>query len=105
MTSAVDEKSSNVPEGFILHQNYPNPFNPSTTISYSLQQRSEVVLTIYNLLGQEVKTLVNDVQTPGNKWITWDGRDNQGDMVGAGVYIFSISTGTRIEARKMVRMP
>lgn len=89
-----------IPMKFVLNQNYPNPFNPSTTISYSLSQRFEVVLTIYNLLGQEVKTLINEIQTPGNKWITWDGRDNQVDIVGSGVYIYSIRTGTRIEARK-----
>jgi hypothetical protein len=94
-----------LPTEYTLHQNYPNPFNPTTTISYSLPKRSKVVLTIYNLLGQEVKALVNEVQTPGNKLITWDARDNQGDMVGAGVYIYTIRTGTRIEARKMVRLP
>jgi photosystem II stability/assembly factor-like uncharacterized protein len=93
------------PGAYNLKQNYPNPFNPATTISYSLPQRSEVVLTIYNLLGQEVKKLINEIQTPGNKLTTWDGTDNQGDMVGAGVYIYSIRTGTRIEARKMVRLP
>jgi hypothetical protein len=79
-----------IPESYGLELNYPNPFNPTTTIAYSLSHTSEVVLTIYNPLGQEVKTLVNEVQTPGNKLISWDGTDNQGDMVGAGIYIYSI---------------
>jgi hypothetical protein len=105
VTSVEEGQPTSLPVEFALGQNYPNPFNPSTTISYSLPQKSEVVLTIYNLLGQEIKTLVNEIQTPGNKLITWDGRDNQGDMVGAGVYIYSIRTGTRIKARKMVRLP
>jgi hypothetical protein len=98
-------RSSKTPKKFALYQNYPNPFNPTTTIAYSLAYRSKVVLTIHNLLGQEVKTLVNEVQTLGQKLITWDGSDNQGDMVGSGVYIYSIRTGARIESRKMVRLP
>jgi photosystem II stability/assembly factor-like uncharacterized protein len=93
------------PDKFVLWQNYPNPFNPTTTIRYELPKTGKVVLTIYNLLGQEVKTLVNEIQTPGNKWITWHGRDNQGDVVGSGVYIYSIRTGSAIHARKMVRLP
>ena len=104
LTNAKDEEPV-LPKRLVLNENYPNPFDPTTTIAYSLASRSKVVLTIYNLLGQEVKALVNEVQTPGNRLITWDGRDNQGDMVGSGVYIYSIRTGTRIEARKMVRLP
>jgi hypothetical protein len=103
--TSVRDNSAPIPRVLTLFQNYPNPFNPTTTIAYSLAYRSKVVLTIYNLLGQEVKKLINKIQTPGNKWITWDGRDNQGDIVGAGVFIYTIRTGTRIEARKMVRLP
>jgi hypothetical protein len=105
--SAVTSVHSDVglPVTFTLHQNYPNPFNPTTAISYSIPRTSRVVLTVYNLLGQEVKMLINEIQTPGNKWITWDGRDNQGDIVGSGVYIYRIRTGSKIEARKMVRLP
>ncbi len=106
----IDEQYENfdpsqTPKEYRLNQNYPNPFNPITTIAYRLPHSSEVVLTIHNLLGQEVRRLVSEIQAPGNKWMTWDGRDNQGDMVGAGVYIYSIRTGTTIETRKMVRLP
>jgi hypothetical protein len=104
-TTSIELAEQSLPASFGLAQNYPNPFNPTTTISYSIPQTSRVVLTIYNLLGQEVKTLVNEIQIPGNKWITWDSRDNQDDMVGSGVYIYSIRTATRIETRKMVRLP
>jgi hypothetical protein len=100
-----DNPKEGVVKNFNLYQNYPNPFNPETTIEYQIRTRAFVTIIIYNLLGQEVKKLINEIQTPGNKLITWDGRDNQGGMVGSGIYIYSIRTGTKIEARKMVRLP
>jgi immune inhibitor A len=105
LSTSVALQGVKIPNSYYLSQNFPNPFNPTTTIRYGIPRTSRVVLTIHNLLGQEVKTLVNEIQSPGNKWITWDGRDNQGDIVGSGIYIYSIRTGTRVEAGKMVRLP
>ena len=90
------------PKKFILWQNYPNPFNPTTTIRYELPIRGQVVLKIYNIIGQKVKTLVDKVQTSGKKLIVWDGRDDFGNIVSSGVYIYKIQAGTEFKAKKMV---
>jgi hypothetical protein len=87
--------SNSIPQSFQVQQNYPNPFNPSTTIRYQLPTTSMVVLRIYNLLGQEVKTLVNGNQLPGEQAVVWDSRNNAGQIVSSGVYFF------RIEATSM----
>lgn len=78
---------------FNLFQNYPNPFNPETQIEYTLPNDSKVKLIIYNIMGQKVKTLVDQHQTAGHKRIHWDGRDDKGDDVASGIYFF------RLEAR------
>jgi flagellar hook capping protein FlgD len=93
------------PENFILYQNYPNPFNPTTKISYDLPHSTNVILKIYNLQGQEIKTLVNESQQPGMKSVIWDGRDNKNSRVSSGVYIYSIYAGTPVKViqnRKML---
>ena len=75
-----------------LHQNYPNPFNPSTAIGYQLSANSNVNLKIYNLLGQEVKTLVNKQQSPGSYNYIWNGLNSEGQQVGSGVYYYKLVT-------------
>ncbi len=77
---------------FELYQNYPNPFNPKTTIKYNLEKKTNVILKMYNIHGQEVKTLVNKLQTSGGKSITWDGTDNFGRKVSSGVYVYRIQS-------------
>ncbi len=79
---------------------FPNPFNPSTVISYQLPVNSQVSLKIYNLLGQEVRTLVNGYETAGTKQITWDGKDNHGNTVSSGVYIYRLQAGKYCQTRK-----
>ncbi|MBC8401874.1 MAG: DUF4185 domain-containing protein [Candidatus Marinimicrobia bacterium] len=86
----LTESTTNIPKDFILHQNYPNPFNPSTRIVYSLNHRSEVKLTIYDLLGREVRSLLSATLQPGEWKITWEGRDNYGREVSAGIYLYQI---------------
>jgi photosystem II stability/assembly factor-like uncharacterized protein len=86
---------------FELHQNYPNPFNPTTKISYNLPGSGQVHLKIYNVMGQEVRTLVNESQIAGNYTAVWDGRDNHGNMVSSGVYIYRLSAGNDVQSRKM----
>ncbi|MBK6765055.1 MAG: T9SS type A sorting domain-containing protein [bacterium] len=91
-----------VPAEFSLGQNYPNPFNPETSIPFSLAEPSLVALTIYNMLGQEVRTLVSQPMLAGIHRVNWDGRDNTGSMVGSGVYVYRISAGNFVTARKMM---
>ncbi|GEM_PF-6541797 len=84
---------------FALHQNFPNPFNPSTTIVYELAKPSHVVLKIYNNLGQEVRVLVRQFQSPGRKSVSWDGRDETGLSVSGGVYFSRL---TVFQSRQIV---
>lgn len=91
-----------VPAAFELRQNYPNPFNPSTTIAYLLPTRAKVALNIYNLLGQEVRNLVKGDQAPGLQQVQWDGRDNHGNTVASGIYIYRIVAGDFTATRKMI---
>lgn len=86
---------------FGLDQNHPNPFNPSTTIGYTLPEAANVRLVIYNVLGQEVRELVNDVQSAGRHQVRWDGRDAFGRQVATGLYISRLVAGTDIAIRKM----
>lgn len=96
-----EEINNAIPASVELYQNYPNPFNPETTIRYSLPIQSEVTLKIYNVLGQEIRSLVNGVQTMGAKTISWDGRDNRGKMVGSGIYIYCLKTSQSVLSKKM----
>ena len=91
-----------IPEQFTLSQNYPNPFNPSTEIEYGLPKISSVQLSIYDILGRNVITLVDGIQDPGYKIIQWNGRDNMGKKMGAGMYFYSLKVGSVIKTRKMI---
>ena len=82
--------------------NYPNPFNPSTTIHFTLPEPSSVRLTIYNALGQEVRTLLNTAQEAGEYTVQWDGRDARGQVVSTGVYLYRLQAGLNVAIRKMV---
>ncbi len=90
------------PTGFVLNQNSPNPFNPSTVISYQLPANSHATLRIFNLLGQEVRTLVNGLQTAGEHEVTWDGKDNGGRAVASGVYLYRLEAGGQVKTRKLM---
>ena len=91
-----------MPDEFSLYQNYPNPFNPVTQIKYDLPEASHVQLFIYDILGREVTSLVNEVQEPGYRSITWHGTDAFGRNVGAGMYFYSIQAGEFRQVKKMV---
>jgi outer membrane protein assembly factor BamB len=90
------------PLGFALGQNAPNPFNPSTQISYSLPAAGPVSLAIYNLLGQQVRTLAEGEQQAGIYRVHWDGTDDQGWPVSSGVYLYRFESRGRVESRRMV---
>jgi hypothetical protein len=90
-----------IPEAFALGQNYPNPFNPDTYIDYQIPVDCHVVIKIMNMLGQEIKTLVNENKTAGFYTIYWDGRDNRGNPVVTGVYLYQIKAGSVVFTKKM----
>ena len=98
----VSQKVFAIPDEFALHQNFPNPFNPVTTILYDLPQESYVYLVIYDILGREVKTLFNSKEEAGYKSIRWDGRNNFGQKVSAGMYFYRIETSGYVKANKMI---
>ncbi|GBD92266.1 flagellar basal body rod modification protein [bacterium BMS3Abin04] len=98
-------KNNNVlPAKYQLFQNYPNPFNPTTKISYTLPSSSNVTLKIYDMLGREVKTLVNKEQNAGAYNLTWDGTNNNGNLVTSGMYIYQIHANNFIKSSKMILM-
>ena len=103
VTAAIEETGPDgVVKTFELRQNYPNPFNPVTTINYQIPEAANVILKIYNVLGQEVKTLVNEQVQAGTYSITWDGKNSSGVLVAGGVYIYRIRAGSHVITRKMV---
>ena len=98
------DKAPGLPTEFAINQNYPNPFNPSTQIQYALPEETKVVISIYDLMGRKVRTLVNDVQSAGYRNVMWNATNDMGRLVSAGVYIYSIQAGDFIQNRKMVLM-
>jgi hypothetical protein len=104
-TVSVEDNDGAVPVAFRLEQNYPNPFNPTTNIVYELRRSADVKLTIYNLLGQRVAVLLDKkTQIAGKHSVQWDGRDEAGNLVSSGLYIYKIEAGDFTQARKMLLM-
>ncbi|MCF8242029.1 MAG: T9SS type A sorting domain-containing protein [Melioribacteraceae bacterium] len=91
-----------IPVEYKLAQNYPNPFNPSTQISYSVPEASFVMLKIYDILGNEVKTLVNNEVDAGNYNAVWSGTNNVGERVTSGIYFYRITAGDFVATKKMI---
>jgi FlgD Ig-like domain/FG-GAP-like repeat len=91
------------PDDYVLEQNYPNPFNPSTELRFSLPVDKKVSLTVYDMLGQEVKTLVADQEyTSGSHTIAWDGTNNAGKSVASGSYVYTLKFGNFQKSQKMM---
>lgn len=84
--------------------NYPNPFNPSTTISFSLNTGGKIDLVIYNMKGQQIKTLVNETLESGNHSVLWDGTDDHDQLVTSGIYFYKLKTENSVSTKKMVLM-
>jgi hypothetical protein len=97
-----DKEKRFLPNKFSLHQNYPNPFNPTTSLRYDLPNDGLVNITIYNMMGRIVKTLVNGSQTAGFKSVQWNATNNQGEPVSAAVYLYTIQAGEFRQTKKMV---
>ena len=91
-----------IPEVFALHQNYPNPFNPVTSLRYDLPEDGLVNITIYDMMGRIVKTLVNSSQTAGYKSISWNAANDRNESVSAGLYLYTIQAGEFRQTKKMV---
>lgn len=103
---SVDEDEVALPQTFTLLQNYPNPFNPETTIKYSIAlsdgSGSFVTLAIYNLLGERVRLLVEERKEPGEYTVVWDGRDDQGQVLPSGIYVYKFQVGNFVASRRML---
>ena len=85
------------PKEFVLYQNYPNPFNPSTTINFSIPKETQVNLSVYNLLGEKVRELKNEIMQPGNYSIEFDA-----STLASGMYLYRIQAGEFIQTKKMI---
>jgi hypothetical protein len=96
------EDATAVPQPVALAQNNPNPFHSTTTISYTLDKAARIELSIYNIKGQLVKTLVDSPLSKGNHQTSWDGTDDHGHKVAAGIYPFKISNGKFTTSKKMI---
>ena len=91
-----------IPEVFALHQNYPNPFNPTTQIKYDLPEDAMVSITIYDIMGRSIKSLVNSNQSAGYRTIQWNATNDEGKPVSAGLYLYTIQAGDFRQTKKMV---
>ncbi|UCG61645.1 MAG: M28 family peptidase [Candidatus Zixiibacteriota bacterium] len=101
-TPVDDIDDSELPGSISLSQNYPNPFNPATEISYSLAARTHVSLSIFNILGQRVATIVDGVKPAGTHTVRWNGIDDSGREVSTGIYFYQVKAGDHTESRKMI---
>ena len=100
----VEESQNSTPTRFKMAQNYPNPFNSATTISYDISKITNVELTIFNILGQKIETLVNCRQPAGGYQIQWHGQDSAGREMASGIYFYRLKAGEFVQIRKMILM-
>jgi hypothetical protein len=107
--TSVEEEPASVPLLFTLDQNYPNPFNPTTTIRFAVHRLQFAVhgpdhisLRVYNVLGQSVRTLVDEEMEPGSYEVEWDGRDDKGKEVSSGIYFYRLATAEHVVTKKML---
>ena len=99
LTNNIQHEETKILKNFTLHQNYPNPFNPTTTIQFSIPQRSYVTLKVFDLLGREVATLVEGEYPQGSYKVDWRAENNS-----TGIYFYKIMAGDFVETKKMVVM-
>ncbi len=98
----TDVNTECLPDKFALFQGYPNPFNPITTIGYELGKESQITIDIYNIAGQRITTLVNESKVPGKYSVVWDGKDEYGNTVSTGTYLYRLKAGNHIETKKVM---
>ena len=100
--TAVEPPVTAVPYSFELQQNYPNPFNPTTNIQYGISNFEPVSLKVFDMLGREVATLVNEMSQPGVHTVQWDGKNDRGEPVSSGIYLYHLRASSSVTTRKMV---
>ena len=100
--TSLSIKNKMKPELFTLGSNYPNPFNPKTNIVYELSKSSFVNISIFDIEGNKVRTLLNRFQSEGYKTVLWDGKNDNNVRVAAGMYLYTLSVEGMIQSRKMV---
>lgn len=100
--TSVGEPGIRVPSQFSLEQNYPNPFNPETVIKYQTTESSRIELAVYNLLGQKVRVLINEVKPAGSYEARWNGANDLGKVVSSGVYIYRLQSDNFERTKKMI---
>ena len=98
----LSTEESIMPKEFALHQNYPNPFNPITSLRYDLPNDGLVNITIYDMMGRVVKTLVNGYQNAGYKSVQWNATNDRDEPVSAGLYLYTMQGGEYRQTKKMV---
>jgi len=96
------ETEGNIPLEFAVHENYPNPFNPTTKIRFDLPEFSQTKVTIWNMLGQKVATLFSGELPAGSHSITFDARNENGNLLPSGVYIYRVESGSYVATKKMM---
>jgi hypothetical protein len=101
-TAIGNDVSVHKPQEFRLYQNYPNPFNPVTTINFALEQSGDVDLSIYDINGKPIRTLISGTFTAGEKSVKWDATDDRGNRITSGVYFYCLKTPNWSETRKMI---
>jgi len=97
LTGIKKDLNLNIPDGYSLEQNYPNPFNPSTIIRFSIPEESNVSIVVFNSLGEEVRTLVNEKFTSGSYEVEFDASG-----LPSGIYLYKINAGSFVETKKMI---
>lgn len=102
ISQVLDDEVNRLPDRYNVSMNYPNPFNSSTSIEFGLPRQSQVTVTVYNLLGQNIRSLVDRDESAGNYTIIWDGKDASGEPVASGVYFYRFETGDHSETKKML---
>ncbi|MFQ5687033.1 MAG: T9SS type A sorting domain-containing protein, partial [Candidatus Scalindua sp.] len=100
--TSIEQTENELPRTYRLHQNYPNPFNPDTKIQYELPKTIHVKLEIFNMLGQKIRTLVDEEKPAGAYAVLWDGRRDNGELVASGVYIYRLRTDGFVKSRKLL---
>jgi len=102
ITGVNENVQLGIPHEFVLHQNYPNPFNPTTEIQFSVPREDNVKLVVYDLLGRQIRTLVDETMHAGDHRVRWDGSDDAGRSVATGVYFYNLKSGDKMAVRKMM---
>ena len=100
-SAGVNDDNDNLPIEFELSQNYPNPFNPSTTIEFYTASDGQASIEVYNIVGQKVKTILDEQVTSGTISVEWDGSDNSGDGVASGIYFYRLKINDNVNTKKM----